>query len=81
MRNLHLTFECMQCSQKYEDFAKFCGPLRIYELYKKDLVAKETVVVCILHIGISDICVEYETTRFMNLNFEYLHILMYMNIL
>ena len=34
MRNLHLTFDCMYCSQKLlEDFAKFCGLLRIYELY------------------------------------------------
>ena len=34
MRNLHLTFDCMYCSQKLgEDFTKFCGLLRIYELY------------------------------------------------
>ena len=34
LRNLLLTFDCMYCSQKLaEDFAKFCGPLRIYELY------------------------------------------------
>ena len=34
MRNLPLTFDCMYCSQKLgEDFAKFCGLLRIYELY------------------------------------------------
>ena len=33
LQNLHLTFECMYCSQKLgEDFAKFCGLLRIYEL-------------------------------------------------
>ena len=31
--NLPLTFDCMYCSQKLgEDFAKFCGLLRIYEL-------------------------------------------------
>ena len=31
--NLPLTFDCMYCSQKKgEDFAKFCGLLRIYEL-------------------------------------------------
>ena len=34
LRNLPLTFDCMYCSQKLvEDFAKFCGLLRIYELY------------------------------------------------
>ena len=33
LQNLHLTFDCMYCSQKLgEDFAKFCGLLRIYEL-------------------------------------------------
>ena len=36
LRNLHLTFDCMYCSQKLgEDFAKFCGLLRIYELYTR----------------------------------------------
>ena len=35
LRNLHLTFDCMYCSQKLgEDFVKFCGLLRIYELYQ-----------------------------------------------
>ena len=30
LRNLYLTFDCMYCSQKWgEDFAKFCGLLRI----------------------------------------------------
>ena len=34
LQNLHLTFDCMYWSQKLgEDFAKFCGLLRIYELY------------------------------------------------
>ena len=33
LRNLRLTFDCMYCRQKQgEDFAKFCGLLRIYEL-------------------------------------------------
>ena len=33
LRSLHLTFDCMYCSQKLgEDFSKFCGLLRIYEL-------------------------------------------------
>ena len=33
LRNLHLTFDCKYCSQKLgEEFAKFCGLLRIYEL-------------------------------------------------
>ena len=36
MRNLPLTFDSMYCSQKlWKDFAKFCGLLRIYELYVK----------------------------------------------
>ena len=35
LQNLHLTFDCMYCSQKLgEDFAKFCGLLRIFELYQ-----------------------------------------------
>ena len=35
MRNLQLTFDYSTHSQKSgEDFAKFCGLLRIYELYK-----------------------------------------------
>ena len=34
LRNLHLTFVLCSASQKQgEDFAKFCGLLRIYELY------------------------------------------------
>ena len=34
LRNLHLTFDCSTYSQNLgEDFAKFCGLLRIYELY------------------------------------------------
>jgi hypothetical protein len=36
LHNLPRTFDCMYCSQKLgEDFAKFCGLLRIYELYQK----------------------------------------------
>ena len=36
LRNLHLTFDRMWYSQKQGgDFAKFCGLLRIYELYQK----------------------------------------------
>ena len=35
LRNLHLTFDSHYIGQKYgEDFAKFCGLLRIYELYE-----------------------------------------------
>ena len=35
MRNLHLTFVLCSASQNEgEDFAKFCGLLRIYELFK-----------------------------------------------
>ena len=38
-RNIPLTFDGMYCSQKLgEDFAKFCGLLRIYELYIKSKV-------------------------------------------
>ena len=38
LRSLHLTFDCMYCSQKLgEDFSKFCGLLRIYELYYVEL--------------------------------------------
>ena len=34
LRNLPLTFDCIYCSQKLgEDFANFCGLLRLYELY------------------------------------------------
>ena len=34
LRNLHLTFDYSTYSQKLGgDFAKFCGLLRIYELY------------------------------------------------
>ena len=44
LRNLHLAFDCMYCSQKWgEDFAKICGILRVYELHKMYL---ETVVEC-----------------------------------
>ena len=36
LRNLPLTFDCSTYSQKLgEDFAKFCGLLRIYELYNE----------------------------------------------
>ena len=35
LQYLHLTFDCVYCSRKYGgDFAKFCGLLRIYELYR-----------------------------------------------
>ena len=36
LQNLPFTFDCLYCSQnKGEDFAKFFGLLRIYELYIK----------------------------------------------
>ena len=36
MRNLHRTFVLCRNSQIYGgDFARFCGLLRIYELYRK----------------------------------------------
>ena len=35
LRNLHLTFDWHYIGKKKgEDFAKFCGLLRVYELYK-----------------------------------------------
>ena len=52
MRNLHLTLDCMYCSQKQgEDTAKFCGLLRIYELYMKStgellLFSKHVLIFC-----------------------------------
>ena len=37
LQNLHLTFDYSTYSQKLvENFAKFCVPLRIHELYKKN---------------------------------------------
>ena len=40
LRNLPLTFDCMYCSQKLgEDFAKFCGLLKIYELFLPEATA------------------------------------------
>ena len=45
MRNLPLTFDCMYCSQKLgEDFAKFCGLLRIYELYQKNFTQLGSII-------------------------------------
>ena len=42
MRNLPLTFDFSTYSQKLEeDFAKFCGLLRIYELYIDTKTCKE----------------------------------------
>ena len=38
MRNIHLTFDYSTYSQKSgEDFAKLCGLLRIYELYRRPI--------------------------------------------
>ena len=53
LRNFHLTFDCMYCSQKLgEDFAKFCGLLRIYELYLK---IKLFSLICIFFFYLYDI--------------------------
>ena len=53
MRNLQLTFDCMYCGQKLgEDFAKFCGLLKIYELYKRSKFHRTTVQRNIESIGI-----------------------------
>ena len=36
LKNHPLTFDCMYCSQKKgEDFSKFCGLLKLYEIYEK----------------------------------------------
>ena len=36
--NLPFTFECMYYSQNYgKEFARFCGLLRMYELYLNNL--------------------------------------------
>ena len=46
MRNLHLTFDYSTYSQKLgEYFAKFCGLLRIYELYKNILLIISDITV------------------------------------
>ena len=53
MRNLPLTFDWHYIGQKYgEDFAKFCGLLRIYELYVKSI---ETHARAFLPLNISAI--------------------------
>ena len=45
LQSLPLTFDCMYCSQKQgEDFAKFYGLLRIYELYKKVFALTTTLL-------------------------------------
>ena len=57
LQNLPLTFVCMYCSQKVgEDVAKFCGLLRIYELYYMCFFKSE---VHMLIISTS----EYKTTQ------------------
>ena len=46
MQNLHLIFDYSTYSQKLgEDFAKFCGLLRIYELYKNILLIISDITV------------------------------------
>ena len=60
MRNLPLTFDYSTYSQKKgEDFAKFCGLLRIYELYQPGssvMVVKSIASVVVFNslVGISD---------------------------
>ena len=44
MRNLHLTFDYSTYGQKYiEDFAKFCGLLRMFELYLENTERREVI--------------------------------------
>ena len=46
LRNLHLTF--VLCSQKKSgDFTKFCGLLRIYELYLSSCLDFKKKVICL----------------------------------
>ena len=43
-RNLPLTFDYSTYSQRLgEDFAKFCGVLRIYELYSKKILINQNI--------------------------------------
>ena len=49
LQNLHLTFDCVYCSQmKGGDFAKFCGLLRIYELYLQSTLQDWATVSCVM---------------------------------
>ena len=58
MRNLHLTFDWHYIGQKQgEDFAKFCGLLRIYELYSQGIC---------LSYNISTFCVDGAKTIMLN---------------
>ena len=42
LRNLHRRFDCYYIGQIYGgDFAKFCGLLRIYELYNRRILTKK----------------------------------------
>ena len=51
LRNLHLAFVLCSSSHKLGgDFAKFCGLLRIYELYKVELWTLIKISFCILTI-------------------------------
>ena len=57
-RNLPLTFDCSTYSQKLvEDFAKFCGLFRIYELYQ-DFVGKAVLFLqhCNRKFNFSNVC-------------------------
>ena len=58
MQNLHLTFVLCSASQKQgEDFAKYCGLLRIYELYECTMLQKLTFnMVCQLTLFIESLC-------------------------
>ena len=54
MRNLPLSFDYSTYSQKLgEDFAKFCGLLRIYDLYdlKKYLEDYKTIICNSTYLG------------------------------
>ena len=54
MKNIHLTFDYSTYSQKLgEDFAKFCGLLRIYELKKDFAKAMKTKLVITMYSELS----------------------------
>ena len=61
MQNLHLTFDCMYCSQKLgEDFAKFRGLLRIYELYYE---IRAFLTIIELHVQLLDTLERLDTFK------------------
>ena len=57
LRNFHLTFDSYDIGQKWGgDFAKFCGLLRIYELYFRRDLAPLSMLRLVLHNNRSSGC-------------------------